>query len=145
MKRRAPYDDADPAEVAWVSVRCTEESHAEDPWNIATYYIDWEGPPWPDGTPYWAEYRGSYLTPEGKESVFGTAKTRTSLVGDTPESDARKLNVPESRSRYSLKCRRCGLSLVRKAQDFDRALLLMHLAGLREVSLRGLRDATSRR
>lgn len=137
-----------PEGLPFVSIYCAEDSHSERPWLLTTFYplTDDAGQlvRHPDGTPFWTEALGQYWTNSRQIVATGTKPTRTYLVHGQPTTDRLKVEMAgkgEVRSILDLQCRRCGLSVRRKAIRLDKVLTILgqHLPG--EISLRAIAQA----
>ena len=144
MSKRPHYSNIDAA-AQFVSVYCEggKGDSGHERWLVTTFYPDAERTV--DGAPVWMEPVGQYWRTDG-EVVYIAGRATTSLVGDRPVShaewkdDRTVFDHGDSRTRYNLTCRTCGLALVIKAPELQgRVLSPLVAIGAREVSLTGIR------
>ena len=144
VRKRTAYSPID-ADAQFVSVYCDgrDGDSNHERWLVATFYPDAEESA--DGEPVWMEVVGQYWR-TGGEVVHIAGRAATRLVGDRPisheewKTDGAVFDHGDSRTRYNLTCRTCGLALVIKAPELrGRVLSPLVAIGAREVSLTGIR------
>jgi len=134
-KPRVPYSNDH--ESITLSVQCTEESHADRPWLIASFYVDFDAP----GGPMWLSSTNYWRNDEHVAKIQDDA--RRTLVGDEVVTAERHKSEPDiydngSRRRYSFQCKICGLSIARKAAVVEPVFNRLAGAGVSEISLSAL-------
>lgn len=124
-----------------ISVCCAEESHAGAPWFVGSFVRQWAPEVGPAGAWLWVEY-GDY---PGRDASRGRLTRATQFLNADQlvtqgEIDPRVFGE-NSRTRYRFHCKRCGLTVERKAPLVHRAFEILSDAGVREISLSALRVA----
>jgi hypothetical protein len=140
-KPRVSY--AEDAETIRISVQCTADSHADRPWLIDSFYLDvpegGQSAMWLGSTTYWRDGRSV--------AQLEIDRSRATLVEDRVVSRDEMRSNPfvldsGSRSRYSFRCKICGLSLARKSEAITNCFDRLAKAGVTEISLSGLISIT---